>query len=106
MKFTLCDLRHCARQSSGFIVPGRVGWRPARTPDARRGARARSSLPLKQRLLLLIIIAGFFSRGPSTDNSHYFSFSPKMNRLFEALAMLEKLLNLAHLSEAVKNLIF
>ena len=29
-----------------------------------------------------------------------------MNRLFEALAMLEKLLNLAHLSEAVKNLIF
>ena len=47
MKFTLCDLRHCARQSSGFIVPGRVGWRPARpasTPDARRGARARSSL--------------------------------------------------------------
>ena len=51
MKFTLCDLRHCARQSSGFIVPGRVGWRPARTPDARRGARARSSL-----LAALIII--------------------------------------------------
>ena len=30
----------------------------------------------------------------------------QMNRVFEALAMLEKLLNLAHLSEAVKNLIF
>ena len=29
-----------------------------------------------------------------------------MNRLFEAFAMLEKLLNLADLSEAVKNLIF
>ena len=41
----------CARQISGFIVPGRVSWRPASTPDARRGARARSSL-----LAALIII--------------------------------------------------
>ena len=102
----MCDLRHCARQSSGFIVPGRVGWRPARTPDARRGARARSSL-----LAALIIRARAPTKsGPRTllklKGLLFFFFSSQMNRLFEALAMLEKLLNLAHLSDAVKNLIF
>ena len=99
MKFTLCDLRHCARQSSGFIVPGRVGWRPARTPDARRGARARSSL-----LAALIRARAPTKSGPRTLLKLLF-FS-QMNRVFEAFAMLEKLLNLAHLSDAVKNLIF
>ena len=106
MKFTLCDLRHCARQSSGFIVPGRVGWRPARTPDARRGARARSSL-----LAALIRARAPTKSGPRTllklkELLLFFLFFSQMNRLFEAFAMLEKLLNLAHLSDAVKNLIF
>ena len=88
MKFTMCDLRHCARQSSGFIVPGLVGWRPARTPDARRGARARSSL-----LAALIIIIFILFLGQS-------------NRSFEGLKVLGKWKKFAHVSGLVKNLIF
>ena len=97
-----CGRRRCARQSSGFIVPGRVSRRPASTPDARRGARARSSLLAAWARAPTLIL-----KLNSEDPLKLFSFSfSQMNRVFEAFAMLEKLLNLAHLSDAVKNLIF
>ena len=48
MKFTMCCLRHCARVLSSefrfhLCLASSVGV-PRSTPDARRGARARSSL--------------------------------------------------------------
>ena len=76
-----CGRRRCSRRSSGFIVPGRVSRRPASTPDARRGARARSSL----------LAALIRARAPTTSGqrrpywnwrNYYYSFQANESRFW------------------------